>query len=404
MKKKPRIYLWSPEIRPPLVPPINMIFEMKDDNEIFTDNALLYQEILKYGIEHNDGFLFTEVGKRLIEKIPEFRNYYTGYKARIPKSARLANRRNRIRDHIHRLILMELLYVKAMIKAEKNEEDTPQYDLTTEGRLVAWVMEGRDPDRSSDLTWLFEDKKKSAPNNERNVDKSDEKRLKGVKEVFEIIDTFTQSKESFVLTFLSVFFKKAMEGKRFADIVDLFYHDLRFHEVTIGQQVMRLFTKVSHPLHWIFSLPEVFVEAFDELAVEAKNVMLLQFKMEIEEYYNKYYLVSYARRISYEQYHNIRSRYSVNTTIPGKKWQLMRINNISNYDSVVVPGFCYKCKTEHPFMVNTSDYLARLALFSSGRMRPLSEVISSRCIKCNKKSLTGRLYMPLDMMRGHEAI
>jgi hypothetical protein len=120
MKKKPRIYLWSPKIRPPLVPPINMIFEMKDDNKIFTDNALIYQGILKYGIEHNDGFLFTEVGNRLIETIPEFRNYYTGYKARIPKSARLANRRNRIIDHIHRLIVMELLYVKAEIKAEKN--------------------------------------------------------------------------------------------------------------------------------------------------------------------------------------------------------------------------------------------------------------------------------------------
>src|SRR5829696_1644469 len=127
MKKRPRIYLWSPEIRPPLVPPINMIFEMKDDNEIFTDNALIYQGILKYGIEHNDGFLFTEVGNRLIETVPEFRNYYTGYKARIPKSARLANRRNRIRDHIGGLIVMQLLYKKAEIKAEKNEEDTPLY-------------------------------------------------------------------------------------------------------------------------------------------------------------------------------------------------------------------------------------------------------------------------------------
>lgn len=123
MKKKPRIHPWSPEIRPPLLPPINMIFEMKDDNNTFTDNALIYQGILKYGIEHNDGFLFTEVGNRLIKTIPEFRDYYTGNKAHIPKSARLANRRNRIRDHIYGLIAMELLKVKAEIKAEKNEED-----------------------------------------------------------------------------------------------------------------------------------------------------------------------------------------------------------------------------------------------------------------------------------------
>jgi hypothetical protein len=290
-----------------------------------------------------------------------------------------------------------------LIKAEKNEEDTPLYDLTTEGRLVAWIIEGRDPDRGSDFMWLLEDRKKIV-NNERSIDKSadEKKRMKAVQEVFEIVDTFTQSKESFVLTFLSVFFKKAMSSERFADIIDFFYHGFRHQEIAIGQQVIRLFTKSNHPLHWIFFLPEVFVRAFDELSVEAKNVMLLQFKLEIEEYYNKYYLVSYVTRTTYEQYHT--KRYSVNMTIPGKEWQLMRINNISNYNNVVVPGFCYKCLTEYPFVVSICDYLTRLAAFASGEIRLMSEVIISKCIKCNKKSLSGRLCMPLDMVRGHEAI
>jgi hypothetical protein len=405
MKKKPRIHPWSPEIRPPLLPPINMIFEMKNDNKIFTDSALLYQGILKYGIEHNNGFLFTEVGNKLIETIPEFRNYYTGAKAHIRKSARLANRRNRIRDHIFGLIAMELLYVKAMKKAGKNEEDIPLYDLTTEGRLVAWIMEGRDPDRGSDFMWLIEDRKRSA-SSEGNINKSEdeEKRTKAVKQVFEIVDTFTQSKESFVLTFLSVFFKEVMSRKRFADIIDFFYHSLRHYEIAIGQQVIRLFTKINHPLHWIFPFPEVFVRALDVMNVEAKNFMLLQFKLEIEEYYNKCYLVSYVSRIAYEQYHTIESRYSVNKTVPGKEWQLMRINNISNYNNVVVPSFCYKCQTEYPLVVSIYDYLTHLAAFDSGKTRPMSKVITSKCVKCNKRSLSSRLYVPLDMVGGHEAI
>lgn len=404
MKKKPRTHPWSPETRPPLLPPINMIFEMKDDNNTFTDNALIYQGILKYGIEHNDGFLFTEVGNRLIKTIPEFRDYYTGNKAHIPKSARLANRRKRIRDHIYGLMAMDLLYVKAGIKAEKNEEDTPLYDLTTEGRLVAWIIEGRDPDRGSDFMWLLDYRKKSV-NNERNIHKSadEEKRMKAVQKVFEIDDSFTQSKESFVLTFLSAFFKRAMSSKRFSDIIDFFYHSLRGQEIAIGQQVIRLFTKINHPLHWIFSHSEVFVIAFDELSVEAKNVMLLQFKLEIEEYYNKYYLVSYVTRTTYEQYRR-KARYAVNRTIPGKEWQRMRFNNISNYNNVVVPGFCYECQTEYPIIVNSSDYLRKLAAFALAPIRPMSNVITSKCIKCNKKSLSGSLYMPLDMVRGHEAI
>lgn len=275
---------------------------------------------------------------------------------------------------------------------------TPLYDLTTEGRLIAWIIEGRDPDRGSDFMWLLEDRKESI-NNERNIHKSadEEKRTKAVKEVFEIVDSFTQSKESFVLTFLSVFFKRAMSSKRFSDIIDFFYHNLRWQEVAIGQQVIRLFTKINHPLHWIFFLPEAFTRAFDELSVEAKNVMLLQFKLEIEEYYNKYYLVSYATRTAYEQYHTIRAHYSVNMTIPGKEWQRMRINNISNYNNVVVPGFCYECQTEYPIIVKSCDYLTQLAAFASAPARPMTHVITSKCTKCNKKSLSGSLYMPLDM-------
>jgi hypothetical protein len=177
-----------------------------------------------------------------------------------------------------------------------------------------------------------------------------------------------------------------MSSKRFSGIIDFFYHSLRLQEIAIGLQVIRLFTKINHPLHWIFSHPEEFVRAFEELSVEAKNVMLLQFKLEIEEYYNKYYLVSYVTRTAYEQYHTLGARYSVNKnkTIPGKEWQRIRINNISNYNNVVVPGFCYGCQMEYPLIVNSLDYLTHLAAYASAPIRPMSNVIASKCKNCNK--------------------
>lgn len=151
---------------------------------------------------------------------------------------------------------MELLYVKDEIKAEKNEEDIPLYDLTTEGRLVAWIIEGRDPDRGSDFMWLIKEKKKSA-NNNGNINKSEDKakRTKAVRQVFEIVDIFTQSKESFILMFLSVFFKMAMSSKRFADIIDFFYYSFRHYEIAIGQQVIRLLRKlIIHYIGFLLSL------------------------------------------------------------------------------------------------------------------------------------------------------
>ena len=50
-------------------PPINIILEV-DSTGTFTDDALLYQGILKYGLEHPRGFVFTDLGNWLIKIYP----------------------------------------------------------------------------------------------------------------------------------------------------------------------------------------------------------------------------------------------------------------------------------------------------------------------------------------------
>jgi hypothetical protein len=404
MRIKPRIgiYTWSPVIRPPLIPPINMIFERSDNNDrIFTNAALLYQDILKYGIEHNDGFGFTELGNWLINNNYEFRTYYTGDKARTPKSARLANRRQTIQEGIDNLMKMDLLYEKSKIKSQKNLSDIPLYSLTTEGQFLAWIIEGKDPYKSFDLNWVLKDLGNTKPN---KVSRTNEKSSNTIMRIFQIVDSFTKIKDSYTLLFLSKLFRKCMDTGIFGNIVDYFYYsDLQHVEVNKGHELLRLFVKIAHPLNWIYAYPEIFAKTFDEMDEETKKVMLSQFKMEIEEYYSKYYLVSYARRITYAKYHDVSTRYSNDMAISGREWQLMRCNNMVNYKNVVIPGFCYNCNLECPFILDIDDYLAYLGAFASGKIRPLSDVIRSDCIKCGRKdSVVGQLYMALNKVKGQE--
>jgi hypothetical protein len=116
--------------------------------------------------------------------------------------------------------------------------------------------------------------------------------------------------------------------------------------------------------------------------------------MEIEDYYNKYYLVSYLARY-FESSH-----YSSTMAISGREWQLMRFDNIANHTKVVIPGICVSCESENPFTLSLTDYLDYLV------KDPLHKyLIQSNCNHCNKeKSVIAELYIALDMFRGHEKL
>lgn len=404
MKIKPGIRPWLPETRPPLFPPINMIFEMKN-KDMFSDDALLYQGILKYCIDYDDGkgVLFTDMGNFLIKTLPEFVNYYSGSKAKTPKYAKLDNIRNRIEGRIKILLMMELVRIKEMVSGRKNEKErVPLYELTGAGQFLACIIEARDPEKAHVPMWHIKlntrdhlEWKKSAIDHERS------RRIAGV---FEIVNEYTSLKESIILKFLSAFFKKSFDEGVFGEIIDFYYYEiLRNTEVNKGQETLRLFTKINHPIHWIFTQPRIFMETFYDMDTETKRVLMFNFKMDIEEYYNRYYLVSYIRRYAYSAYHHPDLYYSGEMTLAGKDWQLIRLDNIGNEEVVIIPAFCSSCRSEVPIKMNLTKYLDHLRSFISD---PFSfENITSNCSNCKKQGVVfGKIYMPLDMYRGHEKI
>ena len=91
--------------------------------------------------------------------------------------------------------------------------------------------------------------------------------------------------------------------------------------------------------------------------------------------------------------------------ISGKQWQIIRFNNIIHYDRVVIPGFCYRCKSENQLVLPIRDYLDCLVQFTSKPLDPSSKVIRSSCTHCKEKlSVIAEPYIALDMVRGHEKL
>jgi hypothetical protein len=125
------------------LPPIDMrvIFTTGSNKILLRNDAFLYRDILAYGKEKNDGFKSTEVGNWLLQNNIEFRNEFSGNKAKTPPSTRLAIKRNRIQRHIHNLIRLGLIYEKTTVKNEKNQSPTPLYDFTVPGYLLAWLLD-----------------------------------------------------------------------------------------------------------------------------------------------------------------------------------------------------------------------------------------------------------------------
>jgi hypothetical protein len=186
-----------------------------------------------------------------------------------------------------------LLIEKEKVKAERNNELTPLYDFTREGYLLGAII---------------------------NIK---------VEHVFNILKSYSDINDSFILTFIIRFFKKAFERGRFAIIVDFFFKDntTYLNIVENGRELLKLFLGVRHSLNWIIPFPDSFLDTLHELDDETKKMVLFHFKLEIEEYYNGNYLVEELRIMEFNNsvtWNKIGKRedYSKLIAIPGKEWYL----------------------------------------------------------------------------------
>jgi hypothetical protein len=347
-------------------PPVDIngvIFEAKDDKTL-TNNALLCQDILRYGRDQkysSGGFRFSDLVNWLMRNNLEFINYYSGYKVKTPYSLRLANNRQRIQKLVDQLITLGLVKIKSLTTAEKNKKEPIEvYDFTIEGRFLSWLIKVRD---------------------EKN---SGEESPYTIQRIFDLIYKCVEISDSYTLLFVNKFLEKCMQKGKFDFIVEFFLSSiLPWHTLSTGRDLLLLFLGIRSPLNWIIADSEAFIETLMELNGEVRAIILFQFKKEIEQYHDANYLreelaaKEFNEKLFLESKKNdLRmnqlepSRWSVNKDIhsneevsdvikiPGKEWQETQFYNIDNYRHVSIPGYCDICKEHRSFLVDIFTYLA----------------------------------------------
>jgi hypothetical protein len=136
---------------------------------------------------------------------------------------------------------------------------------------------------------------------------------------------------------------------------------------------------------------------------ETRRVLMFNIKLEIEEYYNRYYLAAYVRKTRHTTYNPF--MFDPNEiSMAGKEWQLLRVNNLGNETIVIVPGRCSNCRSDSSTTMDITKYLDQLRAYSSGTENFVEyDNFKSDCRRCKHEgTVFGKIYLPSDMSRCHE--
>jgi Zn finger protein HypA/HybF involved in hydrogenase expression len=137
------------------IPSINMFFEKRtDDIRIYTNDASLYQAILRYARTNNPdfpekrknhSFSAWELTGWLIDNYEEYTGYYKDLSTRTtPKHVRIASRLERIKGILDEFIRLGLIQRLGNAKATRGDTTTTLYSFTIFVYILAWIVESFD--------------------------------------------------------------------------------------------------------------------------------------------------------------------------------------------------------------------------------------------------------------------
>jgi hypothetical protein len=332
------------------VPGLESLFE--GDGKKYSNDALLYQDILRYPIQPTitdssvgtvQEFKERELAKWLIFHHKEFVDYYVDSNANITISNRIEYRLPRIRDKIIDLKNFGLLKQANTVRASTVNIDIPVYSLTVSGTFLAWLLQSESTDK--ELSRLAKDR------------------------VFRIIESYLAQRENSRARFLLAFFGFCHLRGCFLDSYALPI-DLE-RRVYDDFSVLEIFLDMKNIIYLVMTKWEVFHDVLTRLNEGDRRALLFQLKFQIEDYYNN--------------------------QLPSKSWEKKRYDSISDYSVVTVPGYCSKCNTCVPFIYEIIEYLYEMSELA----RPYpSGLLFGDCPNCAEKSVSGSVMLlpsPLEM-------
>ena len=127
-----------------------MFFEKRGDTRLYTNDARLHQDILRYARLNNPDFpenknhSFTawELTGWLIHNYEEYREYYKDLSTKIiPKKVRIQSRLERIKGILDKFAKLDLIQPIGNAKATRGDTTTTVYSFTSFGHILAWIAE-----------------------------------------------------------------------------------------------------------------------------------------------------------------------------------------------------------------------------------------------------------------------
>src|SRR5215469_1240439 len=296
---------------------IDSIFETRPSESgqirVLTDNALLYQDILRYSLnlqehhpESNGRFRIRELARWLIQNHKKYLDDYDG--SHINVSNRIEARLDTIKAKVNDLVKLLLIENVGTAVQSKGSGVVDIFEFTAPAYFVAWIAESFEP-------------KNRARANERIF-----KVL--VDSIFKIDSSCTSS-----TIFYSSFYKKCKERGRFEDMVDFFREPLSIGVPTIT--VHDYFDYVTGIENMHMDVSGYFLglidETLEELDPKVSDLAIYQIKLE------------YERKMR-------------DTAKNPSSYEKLRFDYRNMHDAIVTESYCEKCHYHIAVAIKYHDY------------------------------------------------
>ena len=295
---------------------IDEIFRKYRNRKYVIRNALLAQYILRYSVlveRKNSGYseLFThrDLAKWLVKNYPEYREYY-----QLPPhshtsiSNRIESTAQRIKGLLNEMISLDLIERTGREPMKTGTGTKEIFRYTPAAYFILNLID---------------------------IANSEQDSSEALDNILDIGKSLSNVKHSYTLEFLNRFFLKCSEQKKLRSIINYFIEViLPTVQISSGTELFRRFYGLSDSLNWLLAEPSVFLEVLEEIDQETKRVLLFQFKMEIENYYDKNYRYNELKLDKFNNNQNVvyglksDRHYFDFIPIPVKTWQLMRLHNV----------------------------------------------------------------------------
>jgi len=291
-------------------PSIQVIFS-KYPNGIYTKDALLYQDILRFSVKELEPqeectFKLWELTEWLISNNLEIANYYKNPSAsHMTKSNKIQARIGRVKRHLDILLYLGLIGEHSRTKESKGQGMTLVYSFTEFGLIIALLIMTTTPKkRQKALSFLYKTFSKNFQTNPSSLD------------AFALSFTEELYKNNLFDKYIDTLLETVQKKISIQDANEFFSKPLI---LDLNKEDSELFQKLKR-------------EAFDDLSPENKKYFMHKQKLDIE-----------ARM------------FGISNNLKSFEELVFRIKK--DYEKVATEGFCENCKLYFAIGLSLIEYL-----------------------------------------------